>query len=1441
MNVMYQSIPRCFCQQMEYFWVVLCIVVLVVNTEVTEHHVRSGENVILHCDVNRHGNDVPYVIQWEKQGIGVPIYLKFGNYPAHIDPQFEGRLSLVNEASLMIYNIQTEDEGQYECKVMFLNGEHNQLRNGTLVHLIVSGPPTFLEASPSRVTFQPGHDMVLVCKASGNPPPTVTWTKDGEGIESGPRTQIDSSSLTLFRIGSSDSGAYVCMAQSTEGESMRTIRVVVQGPPHFVVRPQNATVRENGQAIFECEADGSPSSITYRWYKDSDELERFPNLKNRVEVLLQGTIMVHSVRPEDEGLYTCRPDNGVGNPPPGSAFLAVLYTAYVKTMPLNTYIPNGLMGIIPCTINSNPPLLNVIWIKDGTVVDTTDVRYDIRYNGDLLIKEVDITDQGQYTCTPYNELGTRGESLPTNVLVKDPPIFSMRPCSIYQREEGHKVTFHCEAEGNPRPTIQWRRGDGTVPKDRTFIKDGSLTISYLQKDDHGMYECLATNAVATIITATQLIIEGTTPHAPTNVTVLTGIYAALVSWLPAYNGGLPQHYIIWYKEIDDDVPDNWQKIQISDERATSIILYNLQPSTSYEISVLSMNSRGESLFSEVVFAITKDPGQYVPIPTDQSGVLPRRLVHDSSGSRPSPPRYLRVNETDTGILISWTSPLNTSGPITRYIIEYQKVDEAWMILEDNIPVAQHSYLALMLEPDTHYAFRVFALTKTAFSQPSSVVLAYTGDLPMYYTTEDIATPIMAAVVGALCFLILISLLSGLAYYRIRKLQKAKKRVTFADMNRQSTQTLHAANSANSAPKRPALPKLKPILTPFFKSLKDRYLSRKQKRRLKKKKIKGTSIQHKKNKGVTVNESIFGDKWFPRRYKIPADRVEVNYSGPISRINRTADGKFVLKNFNNYRGAISVSRPDLLPNYHDDISGMFGASSETSTTYTNDENCSTSTTDSQVGATALPKIIQQAPKPVYNKERVYTSSPAAEHDGKPLVMEDVSSVHETPNELSVAELDVSGWERWTKKEIYDIMRQMQAEGNYECEYCDDGNYESYETLDKTDNDNNGDENNKTRTLPYPYLTTPSVSIQQSCAQSAAQLDRPTTADAINRPSTSAREVLSRRPSQRIPVYSPNQLSEVSTASTLCDVSSLHSSQQTVSVDVHRSDREDLDWIGAGDYVRIRSPTHKEGSNINVPSRRKEDTPVAPIKPMRSNVTCNSDNLHSSNTIQTPHQPTDKEFRLTDLPDGSISIDHSSQTGECSPPSRASITSTTSSGRGSKSTTLSRSSRSGSFRQQDCTSPSFSSGFGSRTTSHSTMLSHQHSEIDQTSLDSPFSGNNSPFSLHQKDNSIDENYEFDSEPLQSELLEALKNLSMKTSTSKKTTPSRQIGNRKKGVIHSRTNYVIPKVKTFPQYEDTAARCAKLKEEFLEYRRKVEAESQNSTLTNEHELNYETTTVV
>ena len=57
-----------------------------------------------------------------------------------------------------------------------------------------------------------------------------------------------------------------------------------------------------------------------------------------------------------------------------------------------------------------------------------------------------------------------------------------------------QVTFPCSASGTPTPSISWRREGGLpLPKKRHKAYQGTLTITGLQKQDHGLYECVVSH------------------------------------------------------------------------------------------------------------------------------------------------------------------------------------------------------------------------------------------------------------------------------------------------------------------------------------------------------------------------------------------------------------------------------------------------------------------------------------------------------------------------------------------------------------------------------------------------------------------------------------------------------------------------------------------------------------------------------------------------------------------------------------------------------------------------------------------------------------------------------------------------------------------------------------------------------------------------------------
>jgi len=92
------------------------------------------------------------------KGSDLPIYIWYESYPEHIEEGYKGRVSRVSQdspfgsASLNLTNIRESDQGWYECKVVFLNRDPKQHKNGTWFHLDVHAPPRF-SVTPEDIIY----------------------------------------------------------------------------------------------------------------------------------------------------------------------------------------------------------------------------------------------------------------------------------------------------------------------------------------------------------------------------------------------------------------------------------------------------------------------------------------------------------------------------------------------------------------------------------------------------------------------------------------------------------------------------------------------------------------------------------------------------------------------------------------------------------------------------------------------------------------------------------------------------------------------------------------------------------------------------------------------------------------------------------------------------------------------------------------------------------------------------------------------------------------------------------------------------------------------------------------------------------------------------------------------------------------------------------------
>ncbi|XP_018083170.1 protein turtle homolog B isoform X3 [Xenopus laevis] len=724
---------------------------------------RAGESVILGCDVVHPLmiQPPPYVVEWFKFGVPIPIFIKFGFYPPHVDPEYVGRATIYDKASLRIEQVRSQDQGWYECKVLMLEHQYDTFHNGSWVHLTVNAPPTFTETPPQYLEVKEGSSITLTCTAFGNPKPTVSWLREGEFLGGTRKYQVSDGTLTISSIGREDRGSYICRATSIQGEAVHRTRLLVQGSPFIVSPPENITVNISQDALFTCQAEAYPGNLTYTWYLQEENVFFKNDLKLRVRILIDGTLIIFRVKPEDAGNYTCVPSNSLGHSPSASAYLTVQYPARVVNMPPVIYVPVGIHGHIRCPVDAVPPVTFVKWNKDGRPLRIEKFSgWKLLDDGTIHIEEATEELLGTYTCVPYNALGTMGQSPPARLLLKDPPYFTVLPGWDYRQEAGRELLIPCAAAGDPFPTISWRKVGRPSSSKHSVLPSGSLQFRSLSKEDHGEWECVASNVVTSITASAHLTVIGTSPHAPSNVRVVVSMNTANVSWEAGYDGGFDQTFSVWYDALIKRAqfgPHDWVSMPVP-SGSSFLLVDSLDPETEYQFSILAQNKLGTSSFSEVITLRTLA----FPLAT------PEPLLVLTS------PRCLTANRTQQGVLLSWLPPSNHSFQLDHYIMEF-RLAESWEILDDSILGSDTEILAKELSQDTWYEFRVLAVMQDLISEPSNIAGVSSSDVfPSPDLSEDgFARPVLAGIVATICFLAAAVLFSTLAACVVNRQRKRK--------------------------------------------------------------------------------------------------------------------------------------------------------------------------------------------------------------------------------------------------------------------------------------------------------------------------------------------------------------------------------------------------------------------------------------------------------------------------------------------------------------------------------------------------------------------------------------------------------------------------------------------------------------------------------------------
>uniref|UniRef100_F6QD70 Hemicentin 2 n=1 Tax=Ornithorhynchus anatinus TaxID=9258 RepID=F6QD70_ORNAN len=371
----------------------------------------AGDSLALPCHAT--GSPVP-TVQWLRNGR--PVAEQAG---LKVSP---------DGTTLHIGQVQLDHAGPYACQASNEAGTA-----GAEVELVVHGE---LPDEGRSASSCPGSDRMPVtiqCVATGTPPPSFRWWKDGAALP-GVTVSGGGRVLRIERTQLSDAGSYRCVASNVAGTSELQFSLLLCHP-------------ENDH--------GLPHHSQTPWPQDARKVPELGWSRSSTRVHLS----------------------------PGVNWSCLV--AYPLTVPPRITLAPSLPGPVvvsePVRLVCNAsgiPTPTLLWLKDGNPVSSSgtsglQVRQIFPGGRVLTLASARVSDSGTYSCVAVSAVGEDRRDLALQVHLPPSILGEERNVSVVVNQS---VTLECQSHAVPPPVLSWLKdGRPFVPRPGVhLLADGAL-------------------------------------------------------------------------------------------------------------------------------------------------------------------------------------------------------------------------------------------------------------------------------------------------------------------------------------------------------------------------------------------------------------------------------------------------------------------------------------------------------------------------------------------------------------------------------------------------------------------------------------------------------------------------------------------------------------------------------------------------------------------------------------------------------------------------------------------------------------------------------------------------------------------------------------------------------------------------------------------------------
>uniref|UniRef100_A0A7N6B680 Contactin 3a, tandem duplicate 1 n=1 Tax=Anabas testudineus TaxID=64144 RepID=A0A7N6B680_ANATE len=221
-----------------------------------------------------------------------------------LDPM-EDRVQ-VNNGVLTISNLNLADIGMYQCVA---ENKHGRIFTNAELRVIAIAPDFSQNLLKAQTLARQSGDVLIECKPRMSPWGVISWRKGKEALRENHRVAVlDNGSLRISNVTKMDAGLYTCVARNQFGVASSAGSLFVKEPTVITSPAGHLDVTVGESIVLPCQVSHDPTlELKFTWFFN-EQLIHFGShgvYFEKVGGRSAGDIMIRNIQLRHAGKYTC--------------------------------------------------------------------------------------------------------------------------------------------------------------------------------------------------------------------------------------------------------------------------------------------------------------------------------------------------------------------------------------------------------------------------------------------------------------------------------------------------------------------------------------------------------------------------------------------------------------------------------------------------------------------------------------------------------------------------------------------------------------------------------------------------------------------------------------------------------------------------------------------------------------------------------------------------------------------------------------------------------------------------------------------------------------------------------------------------------------------------------------------------------------------------------